>query len=190
MDSVETQRFLLRPLTQDDLLSLHAVVGEDPEMTWETKPWSLERTEDRLRLRLKHYQEHGFGVWAVVEKVTGELIGQAGLQFLENTDLVELVAFTAKRRWSDGVALEACTAALGYGFRELRLTRIIAVIRPGNVAAQKLASNLGFRFVLRGLAYGIEACYYELLASEFAPKDDQYKVSDAVEARRSPSIEP
>ena len=176
MDSIVTSRFLLRPFKPEDVSDIHAVMGDDPDMTWERKPWPLELTEKRLMLRIKHYKEHGFGVWAVIDKATGEMVGQTGLQILEGTNDIELVSFTAKRWWRKGVSFETCTAALMYGFQELNLPKIIAVIRPDNTAAQQLANKLGFQFVSEGIAYGIDVFYYELPHSEFALDCNQCRV--------------
>jgi ribosomal-protein-alanine N-acetyltransferase len=197
MDSIETDRLLLRPFKREDGPSLHAVIGNDPDMIWESTAFSPETTEEMLTLRLKHYEKYGFGVWAVIDKVTGEMIGQTGLQVQGSswknseesqsrdpkntqpgTDIedIEIVVYTAKRRWHQGIGFEACTAALLYGFGELNLHKITAITRADNIAGQKLAEKLGFRLARKGVAYGFDVFYYELLRTEFVPKYDLYKV--------------
>jgi len=76
MDSVETDRLLLRPFTAQDGPSLHMIIGEDPDMTWDATSRPLQRTEEILQSRIKHYEEYGFGVWAVIDKTSGEMVGQ------------------------------------------------------------------------------------------------------------------
>lgn len=176
MDSVETERLFLRPFAPDDGLSLHAVIGNDPDMTWDATARPLERTEETLNGRIKHYEDHGFGIWAVIDKVSGEMIGQAGLQVLQGTSDVELVVFTAKRYWRHGVGMEACIAILTYAFTEMNLSRIVGVTRTHNVAAQQLGEKLGFRLVREDTAYGDPVFYYELLKADFTLKNQFYKV--------------
>lgn len=174
MDSVETQRLLLRPFTLEDLPSLHTVIGEDPDMAWNQKPRTIEETEKVLQGRLKHYSEHDFGIWAVILKDTDEMIGQAGLQQKENTTEIELVAYTAKRFWHQGIAFEACIGSLTYGFRKLALEHIVACTRLHNVSAQKLTLKLGFHFVGEDKAYGYDVYYYKLTHQAFNPGEAVY----------------
>lgn len=144
MDTVESEGLLLRPLMDKDALSVHDVIGNDSDMTWDRTARPLERTKETLRGRMKHYEDHGFGIWAVIDKNSNELVGMAGLQMFEGTSGVELVVYIAKRRWRQGVAFEACSASLRYGFEEMGLSRIVANTRTDNVGAQQLLTKLGF----------------------------------------------
>lgn len=176
MDSIETERLILRPFAPDDGPSLHTIIGNDPDMTWDRTSRPIERTEETLRGRIRHYQDHGFGMWAVIDKNSGEMIGQTGLQVLEGTTEVELVAYTAKRHWHQGVAQESCIAALTYAFTEMKLTSVIAVARTENSVANSAAGKLGFEFEHEGTAYGDPVYYYKLLKSKFSHKNQFYKV--------------
>jgi RimJ/RimL family protein N-acetyltransferase len=170
MDSIETHNLLLRPFTLEDDVDLYKIMGDDPDMTWEGEPWSIETNRKWLGIRLKHYQEHGFGVLAIIDKKSGDMIGQSGLQFLEKTDDVEIVTYIAKHLWQKGVGFEASSASLIYGFKKLKLPKIVAVTRMHNVGGQRLAEKLGFKYIGEGLAYGVTALFYRLLSSEFTTK--------------------
>lgn len=176
MDSVETERLLLRPFTPNDGPSLHAVIGNDPDMTWDGTTRTIDRIEETIQGRIKHFEVHGFGVWAVIDKVSGNLVGQTGLQILQGTEEVELVAYTAKKCWGQGIAFESCIAALIYAFTEMKLSRVIAIMRTQNVVAQRVAEKLGFCFDYEGTAYGERAFFYELLKSDFTLKNQFYKI--------------
>jgi ribosomal-protein-alanine N-acetyltransferase len=176
MDSIEIEKFILRPLSQDDLLGLHSVIGNDPDMTWDFTARPIERTQETLNGRIRHYQDHGFGIWAVTNKDTGELVGEAGLQLLEGTSNVELVVFTAKKYWRHNIGFEASVASLTYGFTEMGLSKILAVTRINNTAAQKLMDKLGFSFLEKGMAYGDPVFQYELSKQDFLGKNSFYKV--------------
>lgn len=169
MHSVETDRLLLRPFKFDDLQSLHSVIGEDSDLTWSQKPLSIEGTANTLRKLIKHYERHDFGVLAIVFKDNGMLIGLNGLNAMKNSNDVELVAYTAKQYWRQGIAFEAGSGALTYGFTELQLSRIVANIRIQNTGAKEMVAKLGFRFTREDRLYGQDVACYELLSEEFKP---------------------
>src|SRR5207249_11006997 len=80
---------------------------------------------------IRHEREHGFGLWAVELRATGEFIGDCGLVYVEGKGPeVEVAYHLAKEWWGRGLATEAARACLDYGFRELGLREIIAICFP------------------------------------------------------------
>lgn len=84
MPEIETLRLRLRPITLDDLPAL-ARLWADPEVmrylpTGEPRSWEDTRVE--LEYMVRHWQEHGFGTWAVTLKGEGTFIGYCGIQYL------------------------------------------------------------------------------------------------------------
>ncbi len=167
MDTIESTRLLLRPLTMADASYVHRVVGNDPDMTWDHTSRDLEHVARTVRERIEHYEKHGFGVYGVIEKDSGEFVGLAGLQVLKDSADIELVVYTAKQRWRSGIAFEACIAALRYGFDIKGFRRIITVIREDNPSAQRLATKLGFRLVRRDRIYNTEVQVSEMRSDDF-----------------------
>lgn len=97
------------------------------------------------RAALANYAQHGFGLWLVALRDTGEAIGMCGL--LRRADLPDIdigFAFLPAHA-GRGYALEATTATLGYGRRELGLGRVAAIVQPDNTASLRLLAKLGFR---------------------------------------------
>jgi RimJ/RimL family protein N-acetyltransferase len=176
MDSVKTERLLLRPFRLDDGKELHTIIWDDPDMTWDATARPQGRTRETLRNRLKHYQDHGFGVWAVTDRVSGEMLGQAGLQMLQGTGNIEAVTYIAKKHWRQNIGFEATIAALTYGFLEMGLPLVVVVTRPRNVAGWSLAEKLGFHRVREDNAYGDSVYYYELAREDFALRNQFYEV--------------
>lgn len=92
----------------------------------------------------RNYLEHGFGLW-VIETHAGEFIGDCGLtlQEVEGEHLVEVgwhVRAPARRQgYATEAAVAVCSAARVGGIEHL-----VAIIRPGNVASQRVATNVGF----------------------------------------------
>jgi [ribosomal protein S5]-alanine N-acetyltransferase len=75
MHSLETARLYLRPFKVNDLLAHHQMIGSDPQVTWHGKALTLEESRAALARRLDHWEQHSFGMWTVVEKETGKLLG-------------------------------------------------------------------------------------------------------------------
>ena len=76
---LETDRLLLREMTQDDYTALEAILQDDQTMyAWEGA-FSDTETQEWLDRNLRRYAEDGFGFWAVVLKASGDMIGQCGI---------------------------------------------------------------------------------------------------------------
>lgn len=90
-----------------------------------------------------NYTEHGFGLW-VIESHAGEFVGDCGLtmQQVEGEWLVEAgwhVRFPVRRQ---GYAAEAA-GAVRVAAREAGVEHLIAIIRPDNLASQRVAMKIG-----------------------------------------------
>ena len=173
--TLETQRLQLRSFSMDDLALHHQLIGSDPQVTWHGKALTLEESEAALKKRIHHWEQHGFGMWAVEEKATGSLLGHAGLQMLEDTDQVELGYYFGRPAWGRGVATEAGTACLRYGFESLNLDHVMAVVRPENLASQNVLSKLGFRHSHVAHHYDFDVQVWRLDRNDFKPNDTYYR---------------
>ncbi len=76
----------LRPYRLDDLEDLHKILDEKTMYAW-GHAFSKQECKDWIEQQLQRYQKYGFGLWAVVDKASGEIIGNAGLNY-ENIMLV------------------------------------------------------------------------------------------------------
>ena len=144
--TIKTDRLYLRPFRQDDLDPFTAMVS-DPEVismaTYTGKPMNRSQAWNWMCMMLGHWHLRGFGIWAVEEIESRELIGRVGLQFLDWFDDVELVWMLRSQSWGKGFATEAARAAIQYGFQEKGLPRIAAVINIDNQPSINLAERLG-----------------------------------------------
>jgi [ribosomal protein S5]-alanine N-acetyltransferase len=140
---IETSRLLLRPLRLDDLQDLHDVVFSDPAVTWDGSTFSLEETRRSLDAKIRHFEEHGFGMMAVVARGEGALLGFAGLQRLEGGPEVEIGYYLGRRAWGRGLATELAHVFVDRAFNDLGLTRLVAVVRPENEASKRVLAKAG-----------------------------------------------
>ncbi len=169
--SIETRRLTLRPFTLDDLDRLAAILA-DPDVTRYLpggNPRTREQTEKTLRFIIGHWEQHGFGWWAVTDKASQKLIGWCGLKFIDTTNEVEVLYLFARPHWGQGYATEAATASLRYGFEELELERIMALAVPENTASRCVMEKLGMRYVKTAVYYNLDLAVYALARQAFQP---------------------
>jgi len=108
----------------------------------------------------EHWHGHGFGPLAVVERVGGVVVGDAGLQLLEDGPDVELTYTLARSAWGHGYATEAAVAVLEWGFGDLGLERIVGVTYPENTASRRVLEKAGLRRLGTRHCYGADLDEY------------------------------
>jgi RimJ/RimL family protein N-acetyltransferase len=101
-----------------------------------------------LSLR-RHWEQHGYGLWAAVEKGSGAVIGWAGLAqptFLPQVMPAVEVGWRLDRAWwGQGLATEAGREGVRFGLDALGLEEIVSIIHPDNAASRRVAEKLGLR---------------------------------------------
>ncbi|MBR1623039.1 MAG: GNAT family N-acetyltransferase [Pseudobutyrivibrio sp.] len=93
------------------------------------------------------YKLYGFGMWLIFDRLTGKLIGRAGIEVRESCDRenqAELGFAIASERWRQGLAFEVCSQIIEIAGKEYNLTSLIARCDPDNVASKGLLKKLGF----------------------------------------------
>src|SRR6266508_2050370 len=110
-------------------------------------PFSRQEVVEWIERWMASYRANRFGLWGLVLKETGELVGDTGLtwQEVDGQPLVEVGWHVDKRYQRRGLATEAGRASLEYGFGSLGLDRIISLIRPENEPSSRVAEKLGMR---------------------------------------------
>ena len=94
-----------------------------------------------------HWDEHGFGQWAVEIPDEASFIGVVGLETVSYeahfTPAVEVAWRLTRAYWGRGYATEAARAALDYGFGQIGLREIVAVTVPANQRSRRVMERLG-----------------------------------------------
>ncbi|QIM18591.1 GNAT family N-acetyltransferase [Leucobacter coleopterorum] len=142
---VETPRLILREMTQHDRPQLSAILQDEETMAAYEGAFDDTMVDVWLERMLTRYQEDGFGLWAVVLRETGEMIGQCGLtrQHIMNEDVIEVGYLFNRSFWHQGFAIEAASACRDYAFESLTIDRLYAQIRDTNIASMNVAIRLG-----------------------------------------------
>jgi RimJ/RimL family protein N-acetyltransferase len=152
--SLETDRLLLRPWRPAEDLDALAALNADPAvMRWvaPNRPLRREESADLLDRMARHWDEHGFGLWAVVPRLEPDAgcVGFAGLaipSFLPAVlPAVEVGWRLAAAAWGRGYATEAARASVAFGFERLGLRSIVSIVDARNARSLRVCEKLGMR---------------------------------------------
>jgi RimJ/RimL family protein N-acetyltransferase len=154
---IETERLVLRAFVPEtDTEPMLGVYG-DPEVMRHVAGGALadiQAVGATLEQHARAQRERGFAFWAVVERVSGRVIGDVGFGIFEPTGDVELGYTLARASWGHGYATEAAGASLAAGLRHLGASRIIAVVELANAASLRVAERIGMKRVEELTAHG------------------------------------
>jgi RimJ/RimL family protein N-acetyltransferase len=149
---IETERLRLRPFEVEDLDALAAMWADEEVVRYiGGQKLSREDTWRRSLAACGQWPYVGFGYWIVEGKADGTVVGQVGFaDFKRDMDPSiagepELGYVFAPRVHGQGIAAEACSAALAWADANLAAPSYPAIISPGNAASIRLAERLGFR---------------------------------------------
>ena len=146
---LETERLILRPMLASDFDAFHRIFTDLRVMAaFDHDPFTREQMERWLKRNLDHQAEFGYGLFSVLLKDTGELIGDCGLEQMEVGDskVAELGYDFRSDFWNQGYATEAASAVRDYAFDVLHLPELISLIRVGNLASKRVAEKVGMIF--------------------------------------------
>ena len=99
--------------------------------------------EDWITWNHRNYEEHGFGLW-IVETHAGRFVGDCGLtmQQVDGAWFVEAGWHVRSDLWGQGYATEAAEA-VRQAARVAGVEHLVAIIRPDNMASQRVATKIG-----------------------------------------------
>ena len=142
---METARLVLREFAPDDADYLALVLCDPETMKYYPAKIDTNGIQQWIERNLRRYAEDGVGLWAMVLKSSGEVIGDCGIirQHLEEEHLYEIGYHLRRDHWGRGYATEAAVACREWGFANLKVDRLISLIRPENVPSCRVAERNG-----------------------------------------------
>lgn len=150
--AVATERLILRRWCDEDAPALAAINADAEVMRYigSGRPLGRALSDELLARFEREWEERGFGLWVVEEvDAPGRLLGFCGLtvpMFLpEVLPAVEVGWRLARDAWGRGIATEAARAAVAYGFGELGMREIIAIVHPDNARSLRVCEKLGMQ---------------------------------------------
>lgn len=163
-------RIELRLLESSDIAAAHRLYSDERVMRWVgTGPCTLKQTRAMVAEYIEHQDRHGFSFWAVIDRRSGELIGDAGLY--TRGDEIELGYTIDANHWGRGYGTEAARLCVSAAFDELKAPALIALARPMNTASTAVLAKLGFKPEGELLAHGSPHTLYRLTPDAFKAAD-------------------
>jgi ribosomal-protein-alanine N-acetyltransferase len=166
---IETERLVIRDLGISDVEAL-ARTWCDPDVTrFMGGPRDAAEVRRILAEDARSTSPPAMDLWPVLEKRSGQVVGQCGLleKEVDGQAEVELVYVLARAAWGRGYATEAAAAIQGYAREHLGLQRLIALIDPENGASERVALKVGLRLERKTLRHGGKLmCVYAWQAEE------------------------
>lgn len=146
---IETERLLLRDYQLSDFDTLYEIMSDPVTMQHYPAPFDADRTKKWIAWNLDNYEKYGFGLWAIVLKETGAMIGDCGitLQNIDGERLPEIGYHIHKKYWRRGYAKEAARAVRDWAFQNTDYDRIYSYMKYTNAASYSTAISIGMKKV-------------------------------------------
>lgn len=161
---IETERLIMREFEETDLDSYVEIISNENVYKWlgQRNKKTTEDAKSIIDYFMKEFSKNGIGVFAVISKESGKLIGQAGVKYIREFDAIEYIYALDYREWNKGYATE-----MGKSFMEnfktyYPNTKLIAITYPDNMKSRKVLSKLGFESKGQKEIFETKLVYYEL----------------------------
>jgi len=167
--TLQTTRLILRAFALADFEAF-AAYWADAEMTrWTRTGAPIARADawPRFLQHPGHWAVMGYGFWAVEEKSTGTMIGEAGFIDLKRdyhpqvNNVPEIGWAIAPAAQGKGYATEAAQEALRWGARHFGPVRVLAAVNVDNFTSIRVAEKCGFKECLRAEFHGRKAVFFD-----------------------------
>lgn len=167
---IETEHIILREWREGDR-ELYARMCADPEvMRYLPKALTREESDAQIDRFICHWNERGYGLWAVKEKESGDFVGFIGLLYQEDWTASEYKTEVGWRLdkgfWGRGYATEGAVEAIRFGFEDVGLEGITSICDPRNIASRRVMEKIGMDFIGEVFWRGYEDVFYEILRED------------------------
>ncbi len=144
----------------DDLVALHL----DPEVSrFLGGVRSAEQTAAYLDVQIRHWDDHGFGLWGL-HASDGAFLGRAGVRFIELDGKPELeIAYSLSRAaWGQGLATEVAAGLVEQWRTQLSHPLLVGIVDVGNGASARVLEKVDFTWDRRSTFHGLEVDVFHL----------------------------
>lgn len=163
--TIITERLYMRKLSLEDIDDMYGIVKKNAVGKWlaASKGMTKEETKIYVEKFANHWNQYGFGVWAVFNTCTGDMIGHCGLRYVDQqTKDVEIMYLLDPECWGRGYATEAAKASIQYATHSMKMKKLMARIKMTNDKSKKVLETLGFQFLYDKNDHGKQLSYYEI----------------------------
>jgi len=141
----KTPRLRVRRIVHDDVDAMHRIYGDSEVVRWvgDGVPLDRDGCANGVEVTQRNYSARGYGLFALVEHQSGEVVGFCGLVHPGGQQEAEIKYALDRQWWGQGIATEAAAALLAYGSTEFGFTYVIATTAPENVASHRVLLKAG-----------------------------------------------
>jgi RimJ/RimL family protein N-acetyltransferase len=143
----ETSRLGARRIDSADVEAMLSVYGDPEVVRWvgNGEPFDRALCEKWVEITRADYAKRGYGMFALVERQSSQVIGFGGLVHLYSQTEVEIKYALHRSRWGHGFATEAAAALLAFGATQFGVSEIIATSAPENEASHRVLLRAGMQ---------------------------------------------
>jgi ribosomal-protein-alanine N-acetyltransferase len=148
LDSFNTERLSAERLEQCHLEFIHRMHQDERVMAYLSGKRSREQTLEYMEQNLAHWDKYGYGIWILRDNTAGIFAGRGGLRnaVIDGGDEVEVAYGLMPEFWNRGLATEFVRAVMNIGLVKLRLSSLVCVTNPDNLASRRVMEKAGFEF--------------------------------------------
>ena len=145
---LETKRLILREMTDDDFDSLKEILSDPETMKYYPKPYDDEGVHRWINWCKASYEKRGFGLWAVILKENGKMIGDCGIsmQTIDDELKPEIGYHLNKLYHRQGIGSEMTQAVKDYFFNNFDFDEVYSYMNQNNLPSEKTAIKNGMTY--------------------------------------------
>ena len=142
---IETERLILRPFREEDLDDEFSIAGDSDTMSFYPRAFTKEEVAEIIAKNIRTFETSGYGLFAVMDKHSGEYVGDCGItiQTIDGEEELEVGYRVRKEYWGQGFAPEAARAMVEYGFKKLGLKKLCSYMAKDHHQSRRTAEKAG-----------------------------------------------
>ena len=144
-----SERLGFRNWLDEDLPTFAALNSDPVVMEYFPKTLNKEQSQSMVCRMKKHFEDHGYGLYAVDKLENSEFIGFIGFMkpsfdayFMPCTEIGWRLK---KAAWNKGYATEGAKRCLEFGFEELKLSKIYSFTATPNIKSERVMQKIGMQ---------------------------------------------
>ena len=163
---IETERLIIRQVTNQDVDDLSKVLADPSVMQYSTVGvHTKEKIYQYVANCNNQYQLNGYGHWAIYRSDTNEFVGVCGLNKhkVDNNEVIHINYRLAISQQGKGYAVESTLGVLDFAKNTLKLKMVHALIESANIGSVKVVNRTGFRFIKSSQFRGFNVDIYQVV---------------------------
>ncbi|KAB2334514.1 GNAT family N-acetyltransferase [Cytobacillus depressus] len=149
LPTLETERLLLRKITLEDVEDMYSYCSNEEVskyVTWDTHQ-KLSDTKEFVEFALNQYENRKVAPWGIEYKENEKLIGTIDfVSWQVQHNVAEIGYIISQDYWGKGIATEAATEVIQFGFNHMNLVRIQARCFVENIGSERVMKKTGMSF--------------------------------------------